>query len=123
VKIGQTTLAIMGSGLTVQEVETSVIEVERPRRSREHPTMKPPRLIARCLLNSTRRGQLVGDCFAGSGSTLIAAHATGRETACLEIDPAYCDVIVDRYLTATGGAATNVRTGEAIRSLLAGAAS
>jgi DNA modification methylase len=91
VKIGQTTLAIAGTGLAVEEVETSVIEVERPRRSREHPTMKPPRLIARCLLNSTRRGQLVGDCFAGSGSTLVAAEATGRETACLGVDPAYCE--------------------------------
>lgn len=46
VKIGQTTLAITGTGLAVEEVETCVVEVERPRRSREHPTMKPPRLIA-----------------------------------------------------------------------------
>ena len=118
VKIGQTTFAITGVELAVQEVETSVIEAERPRRSREHPTMKPPRLIARCLLNSTRRGNLVGDCFAGSGSTLVAAEATGREAACLEIDPRYCDVIVNRYLTATDGEAVNERTGETIRSRL-----
>jgi DNA modification methylase len=116
VKIGQTTFAITGVELAVQEVETSVIEAERPRRSREHPTMKPPRLIARCLLNSTRRGNLVGDSFAGSGSTVVAAEATGREAACLEIDPRYCDVIVNRYLTATGGEAVNERTGETIRS-------
>jgi site-specific DNA-methyltransferase (adenine-specific) len=77
--------------------ESSVLEVDRPSASREHPTTKPPELIARCLRNSTRRRDLVLDPFAGSGSTLIACEQLGRGARLIEIDPGYCDVIVARY--------------------------
>lgn len=77
--------------------ESTVFHVARPRRSEEHPTMKPPELIARHLRNSSRTGDLVLDPFAGSGSTLIAAHQLGRVARLVELDPAYCDVIRRRY--------------------------
>ena len=52
------------------------------------------------------------DPFAGSGTTLMAAEASGRRAALVEVDPAYCDVIVRRFLEATGGAATLESTGQ-----------
>ena len=81
---------------------TSVIEVDRPKASREHPTMKPPELIEVCLENSTSRSHLVLDCFAGSGSTLVACERLQRTCRLLELSPAYCDVIVERWETLTG---------------------
>jgi DNA modification methylase len=77
--------------------ETTVWQVPRPRLNDLHPTMKPVDLIARAIRNHTRRGELVFDPFAGSGSTLIAADQLGRRAALVEIDPAYCDVIRDRW--------------------------
>ncbi len=85
--------------------QTSVFDVPRPKASREHPTMKPVALIETCLRNSTRRGDVVLDPFAGSGSTLIAAHRLGRRAFLMEIDPGYCDVIRDRYAAQAGSRA------------------
>jgi DNA modification methylase len=75
----------------------SVLEFPRPRKSPEHPTMKPPELIQVCIENSTKPDDLVGDPFGGSGSTLIAAARTGRRARLIELDPAYCDVIRKRW--------------------------
>lgn len=63
--------------------------------------MKPVALIERCLRNSTRRRDVVYDPFAGSGSTIIACEALGRQAFAMEIDPAYCDVIRRRFATFT----------------------
>jgi DNA modification methylase len=82
--------------------QTSVWDVPRPRRSEEHPTMKPVELPARAIANHTREGDLVLDVFAGSGSVLSAAHQTGRVARMVELDPRYCDVIVNRWETLTG---------------------
>jgi DNA modification methylase len=86
-----------GDGWYGDNRQESVIELPRPRAAREHPTMKPPELIARLLRNSTRRGDVVLDPFAGSGSTLVACQRLGRAARLVELDPAYCDVIVERY--------------------------
>jgi hypothetical protein len=83
---------------------TTLIEVPRPKRNTEHPTMKPLDLIATTLRNSTKRDDLVLDPFGGSGSTLMAADALGRRAALVEIDPRYCDVIRRRYEKANGNA-------------------
>ena len=91
-----------GTGWYGDNAQTSVFELPRPRAAREHPTMKPPELVACCLANSTRRGGLVLDPFAGSGSTLVAAEALGRRARLLELDPGYCDVIVARFERLTG---------------------
>ncbi len=82
--------------------QDSVLEVPRPRASREHPTAKPPELVERCLRNSTRRGELVLDPFAGSGSTLVACESSGRAARLVELDPRYCDVVVGRWERLTG---------------------
>src|SRR5207247_2068619 len=97
------------SGWYGDNSQASVIEIARPRASREHPTMKPPELIALALRNSTRRGALVLDPFAGSGSTLVACEALGRAARLVELDPGYCEVIVARFERLTGERAVRER--------------
>jgi DNA modification methylase len=86
-------------------VQDTVWEIPRPKQSTEHPTMKPVELMARAIRNHTDAGELVLDPFLGSGSTLIAAEQEGRQCYGLEIDPAYCDVIVKRWENFTGNEA------------------
>ncbi len=87
-----------------------VWEVARPKRSEEHPTMKPVEVIIRALEYCSGPGALVLDPFGGSGSTLIAAEQTGRKCYTLEIDPKYCDVIVSRWEEFTGKKAERIST-------------
>jgi DNA modification methylase len=91
-----------GHHFTDDRTQKSVFEIARPRRSEDHPTMKPVELITRHVENSTQPGQLVVDPFAGSGSTLIACHGTKRRAALIELDPKYADVILRRYQEHTG---------------------
>jgi DNA modification methylase len=86
-----------GAGWYGDNRQVSVFDLPRPRAARDHPTMKPTELIARMLRNSTRRRDLVLDPFAGSGSTMVACESLGRRARMVEIDPRYCDVIIDRY--------------------------
>jgi DNA modification methylase len=67
-----------------------------------HPSCKPVALLADAIRDVSRRGAIVLDPFAGSGSTLIAAERTGRRAYLLEIDPAYSDVIIRRFEAYTG---------------------
>jgi DNA modification methylase len=67
-----------------------------------HPTCKPVALLADAIRDVSRRGAIVLDPFGGSGSTLIAAEKTGRRAYVLEVDPAYCDVIIRRFEAYTG---------------------
>jgi site-specific DNA-methyltransferase (adenine-specific) len=78
---------------------TTVFEYPSPAASREHPTMKPVELIVPMLLNSSLPDEIVLDLFAGSGSTMAAAVATGRRAFMVELDPRYCDVIRHRWQT------------------------
>lgn len=82
--------------------QQSVFEVERPKQSREHPTMKPVALVEAQLRNSSIRGDLVVDPFAGSGSTLIACERLRRRCAAVELDPRYADVVLARWERITG---------------------
>lgn len=77
-----------------------------------HPTVKPVTMIKDALLDCSNRGDIVLDCFAGSGSTLAAAHQCGREARFIEYDPRYCDVIVKRYEKLTGKQAILAATGQ-----------
>lgn len=86
----------------VEQLDTSVIYENKPAKNKEHPTMKPIKLMARLIRNSSDVGDIVADFFAGSGSTLIAAEQTGRICYCNELDPAYCSVILQRYINFTG---------------------
>ena len=90
----------------------TVLEVPRPRSSREHPTMKPIELVARCLNNSAPRGGVVLDPFGGSGSTLMACEYTGRKARLIELDPRYVDVICRRWQEYTGSKPVLESTGE-----------
>ena len=67
-----------------------------------HPTQKPVEIPMRAIENSSQPGEIVLDFFGGSGSTLMGAELTGRRCYTTELDPAYCDVIVSRYVAQTG---------------------
>ena len=87
----------------------------RPGRAEElalHPTVKPVALVAEAIKDCSRRGEVVLDPFAGSGSTLIAAHKTGRRARIVEFDPAYCDQILRRFEQVTGKQAVLAATGQ-----------
>ena len=62
-----------------------------------HPTVKPVAMIADAIKDVSRRGSVVLDLFGGSGSTLVAAHKTGRRARLCELDPLYCDRILQRW--------------------------
>ena len=68
----------------------------------EHLTQKPTELAVRAMQYSSRQGESVLDLFGGSGSTLIAAEQTGRKAFLMELDPLYCDIIVERFEKFTG---------------------
>jgi hypothetical protein len=68
-----------------------------------HPTVKPTALVADAIQDVTRRGELVLDTFLGSGTTLIASERCGRRFRGIDIDPAYVDVAIDRWVAMTGG--------------------
>lgn len=99
VDVANRTFVVSGQNLSIEAFDGSVIRAEKPARSAEHPTMKPVALILEMLENSTRRGDKVLDLFGGSGSTLIACHQAGRVARLMELDPRFCDVIVERWQT------------------------
>lgn len=78
-----------------------------------HPTQKPVELVERALNNSSKAGDIVIDCFGGSGSTLVACEKTNRHARLMELDPKYCDVIIKRWQDFTGQQAVHAETGEA----------
>ena len=84
-----------------------------------HPTVKPTAMIADAILDVTRRGDIVLDPFLGSGATLMACERTGRRCYGLELDPLYCDVIIRRWQSYTGGSARLATTGEAFDTVSA----
>ena len=83
-------------------IATDLLHYPKPSRSAEHPTMKPIPLIGHQIKNSSRQGDIVLNPFGGSGTTLIACEQLGRRCRTVELDPAYCDVIVDRWEKFTG---------------------
>ena len=78
--------------------QTTVWDMDRPSRSDEHPTMKPIHLCSKPMENSSKVGDIIIDTFLGSGSTMVAAHQLKRKCYGMELDPQYCQVIVDRML-------------------------
>lgn len=91
--------------------QTTVLNFDRPGRNGEHPTMKPVELFEYCLLNNTKGGDIVLDSFGGSGTTMIACEKSGRTGYLMELDPKYCDVIINRWQTLTGKEAVLESTG------------
>lgn len=98
---------ILFYGKLAHNSETNVWRFDRDAKSDyQHPTQKPVELVERALCNSSAGGDVVYDPFLGSGTTLIAAEQLGRRCFGLEIEPRYCDVIVQRWEQFTGGSAT-----------------
>jgi len=98
VRIGDRILLISGEA-KVEELAPSVMSEDRPKASQEHPTMKPVALIERMLKNSARAGELVLDPFGGS-------ERLGMTAALVELEPRFCDVIVNRWQQFAGKTAT-----------------
>lgn len=82
--------------------QTTILNFDRPSRSESHPTMKPVKLFDYQIQNNTKCEDVILDTFAGSGTTLIACEQNGRVAYCCELDPKYCDVIIDRWEQFTG---------------------
>jgi DNA modification methylase len=80
--------------------EVTVWDVARDHKNEHHPTQKPTELAKRVMANHTV--ETVLDLFGGSGSTLIAAQQTNRTCYMMELDPKYCDVIIQRWEKLTG---------------------
>ena len=78
------------------KTKSTIIHCDKPTRNDVHPTMKPILLLAPLIQNSSKEGELVCDAFIGSGSTMVAAHQLNRKCYGMELDPKYCQVIIDR---------------------------
>jgi len=78
----------------------------------DHPTVKPTALVADAIMDVSHRGDIVLDCFGGSGATLLAAEKTGRRARLIELDPHYCDVAIRRWQEMTGEKAIHEARGD-----------
>ena len=83
-------------------ISTTVIHEDKPSVSDIHPTMKPLKLIARLIRNSSKENEIVLDLFGGSGSTIITCEQLNRKCYTMEYDPKYVDAIIKRYKEFTG---------------------
>lgn len=82
--------------------QTTILEFDKPKKSAEHPTMKPIKLFDYEIKCNTKAGQNVLDLFSGSGTTIMACEQDGRNAFCMEFDPKFVDVIIKRWETFTG---------------------
>ena len=78
------------------DFSTTVLNFDKPLKSELHPTMKPVALIAKLIQDGTKEGMNVYDAFGGSGSTMVACEQLNRKCYMMELDPVYCQVIIDR---------------------------
>lgn len=76
-----------------------------------HPTVKPVALVADAIKDCSERGNIVLDCFGGSGTTLIAAERTGRRAYLMEMEARYVDVAIERFRLVTGQEAVHLESG------------
>lgn len=95
-------LALVEKLIDPKEVATTVMRADKPLKNDLHPTMKPNKLIAEQIRNSSRLGENVLDLFGGSGTTLICAEQLHRNSFTMEYDPRYADVIIERWENLTG---------------------
>lgn len=105
---GYTTIAFQGFKIRLKgeikegevcrrKSKTNIWRYDKPASSELHPTMKPVELVSEAIRNSSEREGTVADFFAGSGSTLMACELENRACFALELDPSYCQVIIDRW--------------------------
>jgi len=77
---------------------TTILEYNRSSKNDLHPTMKPIELLARLIMDGSKQEAIIYDPFGGSGSTMIACEQLNRFCYMIEIEPIYCDVIINRYI-------------------------
>ena len=82
--------------------KTSVWEIDKPRASPDHPTMKPVELYENAMLNNSDTGGIVYEPFSGSGTSIIACQNLSRKCRAVEISPAYVAVAIQRFCDHTG---------------------
>lgn len=82
--------------------KTSVWEIDKPRASAQHPTMKPVELVVNAIMNNSDPGDITFDAYSGSGTSIMAAEQTGRKCRAIEIEPGYVAVALERWAEATG---------------------
>ena len=82
--------------------QTTVLEFDKPKKSKEHPTMKPVKLFDYEMKCNTKVGETVLDLFGGSGTAIVAAEQNGRRAFVMEYDPKFVDVIIARWEALTG---------------------
>lgn len=111
IEVGDTVLVVDGEA-KIEESPSSVVFHEKPKRSADHPTMKPVGLIEKQLKFSARPGDIVIDCCGGSGSTMMAAERLGMCARLVELDPKFVDVECQRYFDYTGRVPVHAETGE-----------
>jgi DNA modification methylase len=102
--------------------QSDVWFVDKRARNDLHPTMKPVALVERAIRNSSKSRDIVLDPFGGSGSTLIACEKAGRHARLIELDPKYCDVIMQRWQEWTGEQVTLEADGRTFEEIAAGRA-
>ncbi|MCX6756324.1 MAG: site-specific DNA-methyltransferase [Candidatus Nomurabacteria bacterium] len=111
IKIGDQHLEIYGriEGRVCRKKDcVDIWREKKPNRSKEHPTMKPIKLVVKAIKASSQRDETILDVFGGSGSTLIAAEKTGRICRMMEYEPKYVDVTIARWEKETGEKAQKI---------------
>jgi DNA modification methylase len=91
--------------------------IKKPHLNDLHPTMKPVELVERAIRNSSKGRDTVLDPFGGSGTTLIACERSGRQARLIELEPKYCDVIIERWQQHTGRQALLEGSGRAFSAI------
>lgn len=97
-----------GKGWYGDNSQVSVLKVPKPKRSDDHPTMKPIELVEMCLKNSTAPGHVVFEPFSGSGTTLLACERLQRRCYAIELDPRFVQVAIERWEKFTSKKAVEV---------------
>lgn len=95
-KLSKKELLNLVKELTADPESTTVLRADKPAASKDHPTMKPIKLIGPQIENSSRAGEVVADGFGGSGTTMVAAHQLRRVCYMIEQDPRNCQIIINR---------------------------
>ena len=107
-KMSKDELKLYIKELLKKEPSSTIINEDRPNISEEHPTMKPVKLFAYLIKNSSKKNEIVMDLFGGSGTTIIACEQLDRQARVMELDEHYATVIVDRWEKLTGQKAEKI---------------
>jgi DNA modification methylase len=102
INFGDQIYIVRGEGLEAFEIESDLLQVEKPQKNELHPTIKPTKLIKRLIRNSSSEGDIVYDPFSGSGTTILACENTKRTCYAMELLPKFVAVDLQRWQDATG---------------------